>query len=100
MKSILVGVGVLVVAGLLIVVPLMGSRNDLVTEKNDIDGKWAQVDNDMKRRADLIPNLVATVQGLRQAGAIGDYGRGERARGAGAGATVVTAPGRSRRTIN
>ena len=63
MKSILVGVGVLVVAALLIVVPLMGSKNDLVREKNDIDGKWAQVDNDIKRRADLIPNLVATVQG-------------------------------------
>jgi LemA protein len=63
MKSILVGVGVLVVAALVIVVPLMGSKNDLVREKNDIDGKWAQVDNDIKRRADLIPNLVATVQG-------------------------------------
>jgi LemA protein len=34
-----------------------------VTGKNDIDGKWAQVDNDMKRRADLIPNLVETVKG-------------------------------------
>jgi LemA protein len=63
MKTILVGVGVLVVAGLLIVMPLISSRNDLVTEKNDIDGKWAQVDNDMKRRADLIPNLVETVKG-------------------------------------
>jgi LemA protein len=63
MKSILVGVGILVVAGLLFFMPLMGSRNELVTEKNDIDGKWAQVDNDMKRRADLIPNLVETVKG-------------------------------------
>ena len=63
MKTILVGVGVLVVAGLLIVMPLISSRNDLVTEKNDIDGKWAQVDNDMKRRADMIPNLVETVKG-------------------------------------
>lgn len=63
MKTILVGVGVLIVAGLLIVMPLMSSRNELVTEKNDIDGKWAQVDNDMKRRADLIPNLVETVKG-------------------------------------
>jgi len=41
----------------------MGQRNQLVTEKNDIDGRWAQVDTDIKRRADLIPNLVATVQG-------------------------------------
>jgi LemA protein len=42
---------------------LMGSRNQLVTEKNDIDARWAQVENDMKRRADLIPNLVETVKG-------------------------------------
>jgi LemA protein len=63
MKSILVGAGVLVVLALVTVVPLIGSRNDLVVEKNDIDGKWAQVDNDMKRRADLIPNLVETVKG-------------------------------------
>jgi LemA protein len=63
MKTVLVGLGVLVVAALVIVVPLIGSRNDLVVEKNDIDGKWAQVDNDMKRRADLIPNLVETVKG-------------------------------------
>ena len=41
----------------------MGARNQLVTEKNDIDARWAQVDTDIKRRADLIPNLVATVQG-------------------------------------
>lgn len=63
MKSVLVGVGILVVGALLIGMPLMNSRNELVTEKNDIDGKWAQVDNDMKRRADLIPNLVETVKG-------------------------------------
>src|ERR1700683_1446540 len=63
MKSILGGSRILVVLALLIVVPLMGSRNELVVEKNDIDGKWAQVDNDMKRRADLILNLVETVKG-------------------------------------
>ena len=63
MKTILVGLGVLVLLALLIVMPLISSRNDLVTEKNDIDGKWAQVDNDMKRRADMIPNLVETVKG-------------------------------------
>ncbi|MBV8072740.1 MAG: LemA family protein [Acidobacteriaceae bacterium] len=41
----------------------MGQRNQLVTEKNEIESRWAQVDNDMKRRADLIPNLVETVKG-------------------------------------
>jgi len=63
MKSLLLILGVLVVGALLIGMPLMSSRNELVTEREDINGKWAQVDNDMKRRADLIPNLVETVKG-------------------------------------
>ena len=63
MKNILVGIGILVVAVVLGGMLLVGPRNELVTERNDIDGKWAQVDNDMKRRADLIPNLVETVKG-------------------------------------
>ena len=41
----------------------MSTRNHLVTQKNEIEGRWAQVDNDIKRRADLIPNLVETVKG-------------------------------------
>ena len=63
MKGALIIVGVLVVVGLIFGGQLVGSRNLLVTEKNDIDARWAQVDNDMKRRADLIPNLVETVKG-------------------------------------
>jgi LemA protein len=63
MKGLLIGVGVLVIVAVVFGGQLMGSRNQLVTEKNDIDARWAQVENDMKRRADLIPNLVATVQG-------------------------------------
>ncbi len=68
MKGLLIVVGVLVIVGVVFGGQLMGSKNQLVTEKNDIDARWAQVENDMKRRADLIPNLVETVQGLRQAG--------------------------------
>ena len=37
--------------------------NQLVTLDTDIKAKWAQVDNQLQRRADLIPNLVATVKG-------------------------------------
>ena len=55
--------GIVVDVGLIIGGQFMGSRNDLVTEKNDVDARWAQVDNDMKCRADLIPNLVETVKG-------------------------------------
>lgn len=63
MKGAFIVLGVVIIAGLIIGSQLMGSRNELVTERNDIEGKWAQVDNDMKRRADLIPNLVETVKG-------------------------------------
>ena len=63
MKGALVVVGLLVLVGLVFGGQLMGERNQLVAEKNDIDARWAQVDNDMKRRADLIPNLVETVKG-------------------------------------
>lgn len=62
-----VGLIILIVIVLAIAVfgfQLMGERNQLITEKNEIDAKWAQVDNDMKRRADLIPNLVETVKGF------------------------------------
>src|SRR5437764_10930024 len=63
MKGALIVLGVVVLAGLILGGQVMGERNQFVTERNDIDAKWAQVDNDMKRRADLIPNLVETVKG-------------------------------------
>jgi LemA protein len=63
MKIGLIVLVLLVVGGLVIGAPLVGWKNDLAVEQNDIQGKWAQVDNDMKRRADLIPNLVETVKG-------------------------------------
>ncbi|MBV8454529.1 MAG: LemA family protein, partial [Deltaproteobacteria bacterium] len=63
MKGALVIIGIIVLAILIFGGQLMGQRNQLVTEKNEIDARWAQVDNDMKRRADLIPNLVETVKG-------------------------------------
>jgi LemA protein len=64
MKSVWIVIGVLVLGALLIGGSLFGVRNDLVRERNDVQGKWAQVDNDLKRRADLIPNLVETVKGF------------------------------------
>ncbi len=64
MKAGLVVIAVIILAVLIFGGQLMSGRNTLVTEKNDIDARWAQVDNDMKRRADLIPNLVETVKGF------------------------------------
>jgi LemA protein len=39
------------------------SYNGLVTLDEAVDAQWAQVENTYQRRADLVPNLVATVKG-------------------------------------
>jgi LemA protein len=41
----------------------IGTYNSLASAENDVDAKWSQVENVMQRRADLIPNLVNSVQG-------------------------------------
>lgn len=64
MKAVLVILGVLVLGGLLIGGKLVGVRNDLVTQREAINGAWSQVDVALQRRADLIPNLVETVKGF------------------------------------
>ena len=64
MKVALMVLGVIVLAGLLLGGSLMGSRNELVAEREGIKGAWSQVDVVLERRADLIPNLVETVKGF------------------------------------
>ena len=58
-------IGVLVVAGLLLVLILasVGSYNGLQARKTTVEQKIAALDGQFKRRFDLIPNLVATVKG-------------------------------------
>jgi LemA protein len=63
MKGALIVVLILLVIGGILGGTVVSSRNQLVTEKNEINERWAEVDNTMKRRADLIPNLVETVKG-------------------------------------
>ena len=63
MKVALIAIGAVALVGLILFGSLMGSRNDLVTEREAIHGSWAQVDAAMQRRLDLIPNLVETVKG-------------------------------------
>jgi LemA protein len=40
------------------------SYNAMVSAETEVDASWAQVENVLQRRADLIPNLVATVKGF------------------------------------
>jgi LemA protein len=53
----------LVVALLIGAVMIGGMYNGLVGQREAVDAQWAQVESVYQRRADLIPNLVATVQG-------------------------------------
>ena len=49
---------------LLALLPLVACGiNDVPDKRNDVDAAWAQVQNQYQRRADLIPNLVRTVEG-------------------------------------
>jgi LemA protein len=60
------GVIVLIVLGLAVVLggcEFVGERNKFAAERESINGEWSQVDADLQRRADLIPNLVETVKG-------------------------------------
>jgi LemA protein len=58
----IVGIVVGVVVVLLILVFIL-SYNGLVRLRNRIDNAWSQIDVQLKRRYDLIPNLVETVKG-------------------------------------
>ncbi len=42
---------------------VMGARNQFVTLQQDVNKQWSQVENQLQRRNDLIPNLVSTVKG-------------------------------------
>ncbi len=53
-----------VLAIVLIIAGIFGSTyNKLQVKDEDVNQAWAQVENTMQRRADLIPNLVETVKG-------------------------------------
>lgn len=63
MKTVLIAAGILV---LIILVPLLylkGTYNSLVTMDEGVKAAWAQVENQLQRRYDLIPNYVETVKG-------------------------------------
>jgi LemA protein len=65
-KGLVAGLGclaIIVIAGLVIGLSALGTYNNLVSLQQTVESKWGQVENVYQRRADLIPNLVATVKG-------------------------------------
>jgi LemA protein len=60
----LVVVGVLVVAVLLVFGSYVSAKNQMVAKDQVVKTAWSEVDVQLERRADLIPNLVQTVKGF------------------------------------
>ena len=61
--ALLVVIGVIV----LVVLSMIGIFNGLVSGRQEVRNAWAQIDVQLKRRHDLIPNLVNTVKGAMEA---------------------------------
>ncbi|MBQ4583505.1 MAG: LemA family protein [Bacilli bacterium] len=58
-----IGLIILIVAVVLIAIYVASVYNSLVSLRNKVKDQWAQIDVYLKRRFDLIPNLVETVKG-------------------------------------
>ena len=57
-------VGVLVLALLMVFGSYVSAKNQMVAKNESVKASWAEVDVQLERRADLIPNLVETVKGF------------------------------------
>ncbi len=86
MKPVWIVLGVIAVIAIGAAGMAVSTWNGLVAMDTDITAKWAQIDNQLQRRADLIPNLVETVKGFAsQERAVIDSVTSARAKLAGAG---------------
>lgn len=56
-------IGAIVAVVAILAIAMVSSYNNLVTMNENVNGKWSQIENQLQRRADLIPNLVNTVKG-------------------------------------
>jgi LemA protein len=61
-------IGLLVIIGIIVLVAVfvIGIYNALIRLRNQVDNAWSQIDVQLKRRHDLIPNLVETAKGYME----------------------------------
>jgi len=64
MKKKWIVIGIIVLVVVMIALSLKNKYNELVTRNEVVETAWAQVENVLQRRNDLIPNLVETVKGI------------------------------------
>ena len=64
MKAAWIVIGSFLGLALLVVLFWVGTYNGLVSNQEGVNEKWSQVQTNYQRRADLVPNLVATVKGV------------------------------------
>ena len=60
MKGFLIG---LAVVALIVTIAFISTYNVMISKHEAVSAKWAQVESQLQRRSDLIPNLVNTVKG-------------------------------------
>ncbi len=85
---------VVIVLVVLLVLYLVVLYNGLVQKRNRVDNAWAQIEVQLKRRHDLIPNLVETVKGYA-AHERGTFDEVTQARAAAVGAQTPAAAGQA-----
>jgi LemA protein len=64
MLGVLGFVGILILGGLMVGCSYVGAKNQMVAKDQNVKSMWSEVDVQLERRADLIPNLVETVKGF------------------------------------
>lgn len=62
-KKLLITLGVIAFVVIILISSIVGSYNGLIEKQTAVDSQFAQVQNVLQRRSDLIPNLVNTVKG-------------------------------------
>ena len=58
-----IGIIITIVVVVIIIIAFIATYNGLVRLRNQVKNAWAQIDVQLKRRYDLIPNLIETVKG-------------------------------------